>query len=47
VIINPWLIYDIRPGLKMAFAANFPVGSEDSQNGKAGVSGFFRLKWNF
>ena len=46
-ILNPWLIYDLRPGLKLSFSANIPVGDEESQNGKAGPAGFMRLKWNF
>ena len=46
-IINPWLIYDIRPGLKLSLNLNIPVGGEGSQNGKSGASGFARLKFNF
>ncbi|MCP4404149.1 MAG: hypothetical protein GY801_43435 [bacterium] len=46
-MLNPWLIYDLRPGLKLSFSANIPLGDEESQNGKAGPAGFVRLKWNF
>ena len=46
-VLNPWLVYDLRPGLKLSLSANIPVGDEDSQNGKAGPAAFARLKWNF
>jgi hypothetical protein len=46
-LLNPWLIYDVRPGLKLSLSLNIPLGAEESQNGKAGVSGFARLKWHF
>ncbi len=47
VLLNPWLIYDVRPGLKLSVSANIPVGAEKSQLGKSGVSGFARLKFHF
>ena len=47
VLINPWLVYDIRSGLKLSFSANIPIGDENGQNGKAGPSGFVRLRFNF
>jgi hypothetical protein len=47
VLLNPWLIYDVRPGLKLSLNANIPFGDEEGQNGKSGVSGFVRLKFHF
>ena len=47
VLLNPWLIYAIRPGLKLSLSLNIPIGDEDGQNGKSGASGFARLKFNF
>lgn len=47
LILNPWLYYNLRPGLNLTLVANIPVGSEESQNGNAGPSGFVRLKWYF
>ncbi len=46
-LINPWIIYDIRPGLKLSASLSIPFGGEDGANGNAGVSGFARLKLNF
>lgn len=46
-MLNPWLIYDLRPGLKLSISVNIPVGDEESQLGKSGASGFVRLKFNF
>lgn len=46
-ILNPWLIYDLRPGLKLSLSANVPLGDEEGQNGKSGASGFARLKFHF
>ncbi len=47
LLINPWLIYDIRPGLKLWLTGNFLFGDKESQNSNLGPSGFLRLKWNF
>lgn len=47
VLFNPWLIYDVRSGLKLSLSANIPLGDEEGQNGKSGVSGFVRLKFHF
>jgi hypothetical protein len=47
VILNPWLLYDVRPGLKLSISANIPFGDEEGQNGKSGASGFARLKYHF
>ena len=47
MLLNPWLIYDLRPGLKLSASLNIPFGDEDGANGNAGVSGFARLKLNF
>ncbi|MBD3306435.1 hypothetical protein GF348_08665 [candidate division KSB3 bacterium] len=46
-IFNPWLIYDLRPGLKLSVSVMLPVGDDESQHGKSGPSGFARLKWYF
>jgi len=46
-IINPWLLYNIRPGIKLSFALYVPVGTEQSQNGKAGPSTLVRMKFSF
>jgi len=46
-LLNPWLIYDVRPGLKLSLSANIPLGDEEGQNGKSGASGFARLKFHF
>lgn len=46
-LLNPWLTYDIRPGLKLWLSANIPFGDEASQNGKSGASSFARLKFHF
>jgi len=46
-IINPWLAYNLLPGCNLSFTVYVPVGSEQSQMGKSGVSGFFRLKYSF
>lgn len=46
-IINPWLIFDLYPGLKLSLTANVALGSEEGSNGKAGTGGFARLRFNF
>lgn len=46
-LLNPWLVYDIRPGLKLSASLNIPFGDEDGASGNAGISGFARLKLNF
>ncbi len=46
-LMNPWIMYDIRPGLKLSASLNIPFGGQDGANGNAGVSGFARLKLNF
>ena len=43
-LINPWLLVDLYTGLKLSVSAFFPLGSEDSQNGKSGFGGFVRLR---
>ncbi len=47
VLLNPWIIYDVRPGMTLSASANIPIGDEESQLGKSGASGFMRLKFNF
>ncbi|MFC1718731.1 hypothetical protein ACFL6S_34080 [Candidatus Poribacteria bacterium] len=47
VIVNPWLLYSIYPGVNLYITAYVPVGDEQSQNGKSGPGGFVRLKFNF
>lgn len=47
ILLNPWVIYDVRPGLTLSLSANIPLGEQDSQMGNAGPGGFARLKWNF
>jgi hypothetical protein len=46
-ILNPWLLISLYPGLKLSLTAYIPVGDEESQNGRAGASGFARLKFHF
>ena len=46
-LMNPWIIYDIRPGLKLSISLNIPFGGQNGANGNAGASGFARLKLNF
>lgn len=46
-ILNPWLVYNIRPGISLSLTANIPVGNQKSQVGESGPSGFFRLKYHF
>ena len=46
-IINPWLLYDIYPAVKLTATAYVPLGAEEGQFGKAGTSGFIRLKIHF
>ena len=47
IIVNPWLLYSIYPGVNLSLTAYVPVGDEQSQNGKSGSGGFVRLKFNF
>jgi hypothetical protein len=47
VLLNPWLVYDLRPGLTFSLSLNLPIGDEKGQNGKSGASGFARLTFNF
>jgi hypothetical protein len=44
VILNPWLVYDLRPGVKLTLALYLPVGDETGANGTYGVGGFARVK---
>jgi len=46
-VINPWYRLDLLPGLNLWFTLYVPVGGEKSQNGRAGTSGFTRLKFSF
>lgn len=46
-IMNPWVWFDLYPGLKLTLTAYVPVGEEDSQIGNAGTSGFARVKLSF
>lgn len=43
-IINPWLLLDLYPGLKLSLSAFVPVGSESGQNGRLGYGGFARVR---
>ena len=43
-ILNPWLVYDLRPGVKLTFTLYLPVGDEAGANGAFGVGGFARVK---
>ena len=46
-LINPWLLVDVYAGAKLSLTAYAPVGQERSQNGRAGPSGFARLRISF
>jgi hypothetical protein len=43
-IINPWLLVDLYPGLKLSLSAFVPVGAESGQNGRLGYGGFARVR---
>ncbi len=43
-LVNPWLLVDLYPGLKLSVSAFFPIGDEAGQNGKMGFGGFARLR---
>jgi hypothetical protein len=43
-LLNPWVLIDLFPAVKLTLTLYVPVGDEESQNGKFGVSGFARLK---
>jgi hypothetical protein len=43
-LLNPWVLIDLFPAVKLTLARYVPVGDDDSQNGKFGVSGFARIK---
>ena len=43
-ILNPWVLIDLFPAVKLTLTLYVPVGDEQSQNGKFGVSGFARIK---
>ncbi len=43
-ILNPWLVYDLRAGVKLTFTLYLPVGDEAGANGAFGVGGFARVK---
>jgi hypothetical protein len=47
VVLNPWLIVSLYPGVGLWLAAYAPVGLEDSQVGRAGPGGFCRVKFSF
>ena len=46
-IVNPWLVVDISPGVKLWLTASVPVGEEQSHNGRSGPGGFCRLRFSF
>jgi len=46
-IVNPWLLFDLYPGLRLSLAAYLPVGETDSQIGNSGAAGFARLRFSF
>jgi hypothetical protein len=43
-IVNPWVLFDIFPAVKLTLTLYVPVGDDESQNGQFGVSGFARIK---
>ena len=47
VILNPRIDWSIFSAVKLVFSVYVPIGSEKSQAGRSGVSGFIRLKVNF
>ncbi len=46
-VLNPWLIFDLYPGLKLSLTASVPLGSDEGQNGHIGPGGFARLRFSF
>ncbi len=47
VIINPRLDWSVFTSAKLVISLYIPIGSETSQAGRSGVSGFARVKINF
>ena len=47
MIINPWLLCSIYPGVNLYLTVYVPVGDEQSQNGESDPGGFVRLKFSF
>ena len=47
LIINPWIMVDLHPGVKLSFTMNIPKGDEKTQLGIVGYSGFARIKINY
>jgi len=47
VILNPRIDWSIFSAVKLVFSVYVPIGTEKSQAGRSGVSGFIRLKVNF
>jgi hypothetical protein len=46
-IINPWVLINVYPGVRLSLTGYLPVGDEEGQNGRGGPGGFARLKFNF
>lgn len=46
-MLNPWLTWNLRPGLKLSISGAVPVGSESTANGRLGPGGFIRLRYSF
>ena len=46
-IANPWLLFDLYPGLKLSLTAYVPIGGSSSVLGMSGPSGFARLRFSF
>ncbi len=47
VVLNPWLTWDMAPGLKLSGSLNLPAGGSETQNGRMGPGAMLRLKYNF
>ncbi|MFC1610993.1 hypothetical protein ACFL6C_08545 [Myxococcota bacterium] len=46
-VVNPWLVVDVYPGVKLWITGVVPFGNEQGQNGKSGAGGFARLRFSF
>jgi hypothetical protein len=46
-VLNPWLLVDLYPGVRVAVSGMVPVGSEQGSNGRSGAGGFARVRVSF
>lgn len=47
VLLNPWVVWNIRPGFVLSASATVPVGGESGSYGELGPSAFARARWSF